>query len=148
MLDDLYQDLILQNADAPRNYGSLEHADQEVELYNPVCGDRVVLTAAFEEEQVADLRFAGEGCSISRAAASIMTELVKGKTKLECRTLAENFARFLRGDAVDEDKIGDLVAFAGVRHFPVRSKCAFLVFDALLQLLSKQDATTDEKNRT
>jgi nitrogen fixation NifU-like protein len=130
----LYQSLILDHYRRPRNRGTLEQADASVTVKNPRCGDQIELQVAFDDAGgVQAVRFRGEGCSISLATASMMTELVTGKTREEIDELAARFARMLEGDetAAADETLGDLRALSGVARVPARIKCALLPWDAI-----------------
>ncbi|WP_324717911.1 SUF system NifU family Fe-S cluster assembly protein [Carboxydochorda subterranea] len=131
-MEDLYREVILDHYRAPRNKGSLEHADASCHLHNPLCGDDITLALAVEGDVIRDARFVGQGCSISQASASMMTEAIKGKTVAEARELIDRFSRLMRGEiAPGEADLGDLEALSGVSRFPVRVKCALLAWEAL-----------------
>lgn len=137
-LASLYQELILDHYRRPRNRGELPDADREAHMRNPTCGDEIRLQLRLgEDARIEDARFTGEGCSISQAAVSMMTQLVKGRTVDEAGRLAERFTRMMHGDeeAARDRELGDLRALAGVAKFPVRVKCALLGFDALHEAL-------------
>jgi len=129
----LYQELILDHYRRPRNKGVLEGADAHAALRNPLCGDEIDVQLRFERGRVADVKFAGRGCSISQSSASMMTELVRGKTPAEVRALAARFAEMLRGsaEAAADERLGQLRALSGVARFPMRVKCAMLAWKAL-----------------
>lgn len=133
MLEQLYQEILLEHYAHPRNRGRLEPADIVVEGANPSCGDEVSVYARVEDGVIREIRFEGRGCTISQASASMMTERVKGKTLEEAKTLIERFKGMMQGDPADEGTLGDLVALQGVRRFPVRVKCATLAWVALQQ---------------
>ena len=133
-LGSLYQELILDHYRHPRNHGELAEPDREVHVRNPTCGDEIRLQLRLgADERIEEARFTGEGCSISQAAASMMTQLVKGRTARDAQRLAERFKHMMHGDeeAAHDREMGDLRALAGVAKFPVRVKCALLGFDAL-----------------
>lgn len=133
-LGSLYQELILDHYRHPRNRGELEEPDREAHVRNPTCGDEIRLQLRLGEDgRIADVRFTGEGCSISQAAASMMTQLMKGRTPDEAAGIGERFTRMLHADeeAARDRELGDLRALAGVAKFPVRVKCALLGFDAM-----------------
>jgi nitrogen fixation protein NifU and related proteins len=125
--------MILDHYRRPRNKGTLENADASVQMRNPLCGDEITLQVAFAGEGVADLRFSGRGCSISQASASMMTQLVKGKSTGEIDALRKRFRELMLGDqsAVSDEKLGSLRALSGVARFPARVKCALLAWNAL-----------------
>lgn len=136
-LGSLYQELILDHYKRPRNRGELEGANAEAHLNNPTCGDQIRLQLLVEEGRIADAKFLGDGCSISQSSASMMTQLLKGKTVEEAQALAERFTRMMHGDAdaARDKSLGDLRALAGVSRFPVRVKCALLGWNALTEAL-------------
>jgi nitrogen fixation NifU-like protein len=126
-LEDLYQEIILDHYKKPRNPGRLADAQVEVRLYNPVCGDELTLGLVLEGDKVQAVAVDAVGCSISQASASVMTELIQGRSVGEGLRVADEFKRVLRGEAEpDEDVLGDLIAFQGVAKYPLRVKCALL----------------------
>lgn len=139
-VDDLYQSLILDHSRRPRNFGPLADADREVSGRNPLCGDEVTLRLRMEGTTIADVRFEGTGCAISKASASVMTAAVKGHTETEALALFERFHDMLTGHADNggEEAVplpSSLAAFAGVARFPMRVKCASLAWHALRSAL-------------
>ena len=136
----LYQEMILDHYRRPRNKGALEKADATVEMKNPLCGDEITLQVAFEGNCVCDLRFSGRGCSISQASASMMTQLVKGKSGEEIDSLRKQFRDLMLGNAstADESRLGSLRALSGVARFPARVKCALLAWNALETALAQK----------
>jgi nitrogen fixation NifU-like protein len=138
-LNELYQELILDHYKRPRNKGELADADVEMHLMNTSCGDEVRLQLKLEAGVIREARFQGNGCSISQASISMMSDLLKGKTIPESIELAQRFTAMMHGDpaAAREKRMGDLRALAGVSQYPVRVKCALLGWDALLQALRK-----------
>jgi nitrogen fixation protein NifU and related proteins len=143
-LTSLYQQLILEHYRNPRNKAELDEKTVEVHLANPVCGDEIRLQLHIEDDHIADAKFVGQGCSISQAAVSMMTTLLKGRSLDEAEGLAKRFTEMMHGDegAAKDKALGDLRALQGVSKFPVRIKCALLGFDALQQAL-KQNAGGD-----
>lgn len=128
-LEGLYQELILDHAKRPRNFGPLPGANRRAEGFNRLCGDRLTLYLRMEGDVVGDVRFEGAGCAISTASASLLTEALKGKTAAEAEALFQRFHALVTGDfaaAGDPDELGKLAAFSGVSEFPVRVKCASL----------------------
>src|ERR1700691_2711514 len=123
-LNDLYRDVILDHNRKPRNFGALEPADASVEGFNPLCGDRLTLRLKFSGDGIADIKFEGQGCAISTASASLMTEAVKGKTRAEALELFERVHRLLTDDAASGEYLGKLASLSGVRAYPARVKCA------------------------
>ena len=140
-LSSLFQQLILEHYKKPRNRGELEDADVVVFMNNPSCGDEVHLQLKFDNGNVESAKFLGHGCSISQASISMMTQLLRGKSKQDALALVGRFTAMMHGDAdAARDKtLGDLRALAGVSKFPVRVKCALLGWNALEEALKKQD---------
>ena len=138
-LSSLYQTLILEHYRHPRNKGELDDKTVEVHMHNPVCGDEIKLQLDVDGEVIRNVRFTGQGCSISQASVSMMTNLIKGKSLADADALAGTFTRMMHGDAsgATNRSLGDLRALQGVSKFPVRIKCALLAFDALLEALSR-----------
>ncbi|HEX7088968.1 MAG TPA: SUF system NifU family Fe-S cluster assembly protein [Longimicrobiales bacterium] len=136
-LSSLYQQLILEHYRNPRNRGELPGADADVRMNNPSCGDSVRLQLRFEGDRIAAARFSGDGCSISQASTSMMTQVVEGKSVAEVRQLIERLKAMMRGDeaAARDRALGDLRALAGVHRFPVRVRCALLGWNALEEAL-------------
>ncbi len=132
-LGSLYQELILEHYKHPRNKGELPGATSHVHMNNPTCGDEVWLQLRIENDRVQEARFVGEGCSISQASISMMTQLLRGKTRAEAKQLIERFTALMHGDAdaAHDKALGDLRALSGVSRFPVRVKCALLGWNAL-----------------
>ncbi|HZG58470.1 Fe-S cluster assembly sulfur transfer protein SufU [Paenibacillus sp.] len=130
-LDDLYRRVIMDHYKTPRNQGELEAGTVAVELSNPTCGDRITLQLAIEDGVVKAAKFKGEGCSISMASASMMTDAVKGRTLEEALSLAERFSGLMKGEAVEFEEYEDIEALSGVNKFPARIKCATLAWNAL-----------------
>jgi nitrogen fixation protein NifU and related proteins len=138
----LYQELILEHYKRPRNKGQLEDPHATIHMNNPSCGDEVWLQLRFSGDTVEDVRFQGQGCSISQASISMMTALLKGKSRAEAEEIARMFTALMHGDeSVARDKrLGDLRALAGVAKFPVRVKCALLGFNALEEAFAQKPA--------
>ena len=138
-LNDLYRDVILDHNRHPRNFGVLEPADASAEGFNPMCGDRLTVRLKMSGDKIADIRFEGQGCAISTASASLMTEAVKGKTRTEAVALFERVHRLLTDDAAPSDQLGKLAALSGVREYPARVKCASLCWHTLVSALQSAD---------
>jgi nitrogen fixation NifU-like protein len=140
-LADLYRDVILDHNRLPRNFGALAAPSARVEGFNPLCGDHLVLTLELRDERIADIRFEGQGCAISTASASLMTEAVKGKSRAEAMQLFERVHKLLTDDAANADDaaLGKLAALSGVREFPARVKCASLCWHTLASALKAKD---------
>ena len=136
MIDDLYQETILDHSKRPRNHHPLADADREAEGYNPLCGDKLKLYLKMDGEIVKDASFEGAGCAISTASASLMTESLKGKTREEAMKLVDKFHDLLTTDTPATRDLGKLVVFCGVRDYPARVKCATLAWHTLKSALS------------
>jgi len=138
-LNSLYQQLILEHYRKPRNKGELPEKTVEVHMANPVCGDEIRLQLQVEDDTIVEVRHMGQGCSISQAAVSMMTQLMKGKDLVEAEGLAARFTEMMHGDeeAAKDRTMGDLRALQGVSKFPVRIKCALLAFDALQEAVKR-----------
>lgn len=138
-LADLYRDVILDHNRRPRNFGDLAGADATIEGFNPLCGDRLTLRLKMSEDRIEDIRFEGQGCAISTASASLMTEAVKGRTRPEALELFSRIHRLLTDDAAPADEgLGKLAALSGVREFPARVKCASLCWHTLASALQSK----------
>lgn len=140
-LNELYQQIILDHNKAPRNFGELADANRKAEGYNPLCGDRVTVYLKVEDGTIRDIGFQGSGCAISTASASLMTEVLKGKTEVETKALFEAFRSLVMGETTESgstEKLGKLLALQGVSEFPVRVKCATLVWHTLQAALREQ----------
>jgi nitrogen fixation NifU-like protein len=126
-LRELYQDVIIEHSKRPRNFHALAAA-RTAEGYNPLCGDTVTVYLALDEDVVTDVAFQGHGCAISTASASVMTEILKGKTRAQAEEIFHRFHDLVTGRAADGDAqdLGKLAVFAGVNEFPTRVKCATL----------------------
>jgi nitrogen fixation NifU-like protein len=136
LLDSLYQELILEHYKRPRNRQVLEHATMQQEGLNPSCGDELELYLVIEDDVIADIAFTGEGCAISQAATSMMTEAVKGRTVSEAKTRAQEFRAMIHGEP-PADTLGDLKVLAGIAKLPARVKCATLAWVTLEQALDQ-----------
>jgi nitrogen fixation NifU-like protein len=154
MLDDLYQEVLLEHKRHPRNFGRLQCAHHGATGHNPLCGDTVSLHVADEGDVLADIAFEGQGCAICIASTSLMTEAVKGRPLAEVRRLSaavhDMLTREAPPDETQEAALGKLAALQGVRRFPSRIKCAMLGWRALDECLGRHgDAarvvTTEEK---
>ena len=146
-LSELYQQVILDHNKKPRNFRKLETANRSAEGYNPLCGDQLTVYLELEDEVVKEVSFEGSGCAISKAAASMMTQSVKGKTKEEAEKLFDEFHRMVTGELDAEatpNGLGRLTIFAGVRDFPARVKCASLSWHTMhAALLGEEMASTE-----
>ena len=135
MLEDLYQEVIIDHSKRPRNFHHMENATRRVEGYNPLCGDKLALFVKLDGDTVKDISFVGAGCAISTASASLMTETVKGKSRQEAVQLMERFHDLLTTEKPAAN-LGKLEVFSGVREFPARVKCATLAWHTLKSALA------------
>jgi nitrogen fixation NifU-like protein len=131
-LRELYQEVILDHSRHPRHYGAMDHASHKAEGYNPLCGDKVTVYLQLGEDgRVADIKFEGKGCAISQASASMMVDMLKGRTQAEAEKLMAGFLHLVKGeDASDllEDDRERLEVMGGISEFPMRVKCATLAW--------------------
>lgn len=137
-LADLYQEVILEHSRHPRNFGPAEDANRSARGNNPLCGDRVTIHLKLDGDVIEDARFEARGCAISLASASMMTEMVKGKTEEEVRDLFERFHALVTGKT-EAEELGGLEVLAGVKDFPTRIKCATLPWHAMSAALEGSD---------
>ena len=134
----LYEQVILDHNRAPRNYGEMPDPDLQAEGYNPLCGDQFTVYVKMNGDTIEDLRFDGAGCAISKSSASVMTTLLKGKTREEAAVLVDRFKAMITSEPdaeLDAEKLGKLMVFSGVREYPVRIKCATLAWHTLISAL-------------
>ncbi|MDX1393854.1 MAG: SUF system NifU family Fe-S cluster assembly protein [Gemmatimonadota bacterium] len=138
-LNQLYQEVILDHYRRPRNKGVLEGATHTITMNNPLCGDVIELMLRVEGDRIEEARFAGRGCSISQASASMLTGRVTGRSLEEAVDLSSRFTQLLHGDEdlLEDTELGDLRALAGVSKFPVRIKCALLGWNCLEELTGR-----------
>jgi len=141
-LQSLYQQVILEHYRKPRNRGEIAEPDAEVHMNNPTCGDEIRIQLRVRDGRVDDVKFGGQGCSISQASASMMTKQLLGKTLDEAHALAARFTEMMHGseDAAADKALGDLRALAGVAKFPVRVRCALLAWNAMEEATRKAEA--------
>jgi nitrogen fixation protein NifU and related proteins len=145
-LEALYQEVILDHYRRPRNKGLLESATKTVDMKNPLCGDELTLSLRMDGDRIGDVKFNGRGCSISQASASMMTQLVKGKSLDEIAPLREKFRTMVMGKSPDgtptgapDKSLGEARALAGVAKFPARVRCALLAWNALGEALEEPE---------
>lgn len=141
-LNDLYQEVILDHNRRPRNYGEVADPNGQAQGYNPFCGDRVSVAVKKNNGAIEDVKFTGSGCAISTASASIMTEVLKGKSEEEARELCRKFLGMVTGksevDSAGDEDLEKLLVFHRLSEYPVRVKCATLVWHALLAALENK----------
>jgi nitrogen fixation NifU-like protein len=149
LVDDLYQEVVVEHKRAPRHFGKLAAPTHEARGRNPQCGDDVLVQLRIEDGRVRDIAFSGQGCAICIASASMMTEALIGRDRDAAADLQGHFRAVLTGQAEpDAASLGKLVCLAGVRGYPSRIKCALLGWHALMHALQEQPAgaiaTTEE----
>ena len=141
-LDALYQEVLLDHYRKPRNKGPLEGATADAQGRNPLCGDEVNVAVRMNGDVVEAVKFTGQGCSISQAAASVMTQLVSGKSTAEVEALYERFHALVTGVRPmvegEAKQLGSMAAFAGVRKYPTRVKCATMSWHTLRKAMGRE----------
>lgn len=142
----LYQEVILDHNKKPRNYGTLDKATHHAVGHNPLCGDHLDIELNLDGERIDSIAFHGESCAICKASASMMTTVVKGKTRSDATTLIKEFRDMATGtlDINDDHHLGRLTVFAGVRDLPTRVKCAILPWHTLHAALNSVTTTSTE----
>lgn len=144
-LRDLYQEVILDHNKRPRNFSSVDPHSHEADGYNPLCGDRVTIQVNVRGGIIEDIGFQGDGCAISTASASIMTEALKGRTLAQARELFDSFHHLVTVDDVLPDpELGKVAVLAGVRDYPMRVKCATLAWHTFNAALDERHEITTE----
>jgi nitrogen fixation NifU-like protein len=142
-LRELYQQVILDHNKSPRNFRLIDHPTNHAEGYNPLCGDNInVFLSVNDKEVIEDISFQGSGCAISKASASLMTSMLKGKTVKEAENIFNKFHELVTdklGDNPDIDELGKLAVFGGVREFPARVKCASLAWHTMINALHNKN---------
>ncbi|MGH1565677.1 Fe-S cluster assembly sulfur transfer protein SufU [Mumia sp. DW29H23] len=149
-VDSLYQEIILDHYKKPHGRGLRDPYEAEVHHVNPTCGDEITLRVHLEGETVADVSYDAEGCSISQASASVLNDLVVGKSVTEGLALLDEFQTLMQGRGQvepDEDLLEDGIAFAGVAQFPARVKCALLSWMAWKDATAQAVAQKSEEGR-
>ena len=146
-LHELYQEILLEHNNKPRNFRKLPDANRQADGYNPLCGDQITLYLRVEDDVIADVSFQGVGCAISRASASMLTQSVKGETLAKAWEIFDGFHALITDPEadVDYDLLGDLEMLSGVSAFPTRIKCAVLPWHTLTAAIEgKEDSVTTE----
>jgi len=138
---DLYQQVILDHSKKPKNFRIIEHCSHHATGQNPLCGDQLVIFLQMEKNIISDISFKGDGCAISKASASIMTETIKGKTKEEALSIFKLFHNLVTTGEEDSADLGKLKVMAGVHKYPVRVKCASLCWHTLKNALEESTET-------
>lgn len=143
-LRELYQETILDHSKRPHNFREIADANAKAVGHNPLCGDRVIVFLRLDDGTIADVAFVGQGCAISKASASLMTDAVKGKSKSQAHELFGRFHKMVTGrpgEPVDTQSLGKLSVLSGVCEFPVRVKCASLAWHTLEAALEAKKET-------
>jgi nitrogen fixation NifU-like protein len=147
-LRELYQEVILDHSRHPRHYGALEGASHKAEGYNPLCGDRVTVYLKLGADgRVADIKFEGKGCAISQASASMMTEMLKGRTQADAEALMQGFLHLVKGEdagGLSEDDRERLDVMGGISEFPMRVKCATLAWHTYKNAVEEGETAMEE----
>jgi nitrogen fixation NifU-like protein len=147
-LRELYQEVILDHSRHPRHYGALEGASHKAEGYNPLCGDRVTVYMKLGADgRVADIKFEGKGCAISQASASMMTEMLKGRTQADAEALMQGFLHLVKGEdagGLSEDDRERLDVMGGISEFPMRVKCATLAWHTYKNAVEEGETAMEE----
>jgi nitrogen fixation NifU-like protein len=145
-LRELYQEIIIDHGKKPRNFGKLADANHYQAGHNPLCGDKLTVFLHEKNNIVENIHFEGAGCAISVASASLMTEMVKGKSVQEIEKLFTGFHHLVTTGTEPQEEMGKLIAFGGVAEFPIRVKCATLAWHTLKAALANdpQIVTTEE----
>lgn len=142
---ELYQQVILEHNKSPRNFREIKNPTHKAEGYNPLCGDHLHIYLAVDDKKlISDIAFIGEGCAISKASASMMTQALKGKSVSEAKTLWKQFTELVKGSLnpeKDSNALGKLTVFSGIWHFPARVKCASLCWHTMKGALDKTQET-------
>lgn len=138
-LRELYQEVVLDHGRHPRNFHAMESPDRQSVGFNPLCGDKLILYVRYRDEVVEEISFQGSGCAISTASASLLTELLRGKSKGEVEEMTRDFVAMVTGEGeADPERLGKLAVLAGVRDYPVRVKCATLPWRTLEAALQER----------
>ena len=140
-LRELYQQVILDHNKSPRNFRIIEHPSHQAEGYNPLCGDRIDVFVNVKDGVIEDISFQGKGCAISKASASLMSSIVKGKPVVEAEKLFEKFKELITGklgENPDLEELGKLAVLAGVKDFPARVKCASLAWHTMINAIKEE----------
>ena len=143
-IKELYKEIILDHGKNPRNFGKCNNFNKDASGHNPLCGDKVRIFAKLnEKKKVEDISFEGEGCAISLASASILTDVVKGKDYNNTKLIIDNFLNLIKNskkitiNSLDEDQITTIMSLSGVKEFPMRVKCATMAWHTLNDILEK-----------
>lgn len=147
-LSELYQQVILDHSRKPRHFHVLEGANRSAQGHNPLCGDHFTVFLKLEGGVIQDISFQGSGCAISKASASMMTDVLKGKTVAEAEKMFTQYQQMVTTGSPHDEELGKLFVFAGVRQFPMRVKCAILPWHAMMAGLKGQAVVSTEEGKT
>ena len=143
-IKELYKEIILDHGKNPRNFGKCNNFNKDASGHNPLCGDKVrIFSKLNEKKKVEDISFEGEGCAISLASASILTDIVKGKDYNNTKLIIDNFLNLIKNskkitiNSLDEDQITTIMSLSGVKEFPMRVKCATMAWHTLNDIMEK-----------
>ena len=152
-LKELYQEIILDHGKNPRNLGKTENFNKDAKGYNPLCGDKVhVYLKLDENKKVEDISFEGEGCAISMASASIMTDLIKGKEESDVKEIVSDFLDMIKEkneiktNLLKDDEKTKLMCLSGVKQYPMRVKCATLSWHTLTSAIDRSQNEINTEN--
>lgn len=134
---DLYQELIIDHSQRPRHFGKLENATHSKRGYNPVCGDDIEIFLILDQGVIKDIRFAGKGCAISTASASLLLDATKGRSVEEFQEMFKNFHAMMMNQ--EHEDLGKLDALEGVKEYPMRIKCATLAWHTLKAIIDNKE---------
>ncbi len=145
-LKELYQEIILDHGKNPRNFGKCKNFTSDAKGHNPLCGDKVHIYAELDsDKKILDISFEGEGCAISLASASILTDILKGRDFQVAKTITDNFLNLIKENklitvnSLDENQKTTLMSLSGVKDFPMRVKCATMAWHTLSSVLEKKN---------
>lgn len=145
-VNELYQQVILDHNQHPRNFKCLDHFTSQALGHNPLCGDKFTVQVTLDGDVISDIAFQGSGCAISKASASLMTSAVTGQTREAAHTLSEKFRGMVMGDDIDPDELDKLAVFSGVSEYPARVKCATLAWHTLDAALDNEQAVVSTED--
>jgi len=143
---DLYRNTIVEHYKTPHNFKKIKNSNRQAQGHNVLCGDKFSVFLYIDNKRITDISFIGSGCAVATASASLMTDILKGKTENEAKTIFQDFMDLLSGTSVTAEKpsLGELNVFAGVRGYPARIKCAFLAWQTFYAALEgKQQIEED-----
>ncbi len=143
-ISDLYQEIIIDHSRSPKNFGGLSNKSHTAHGNNPLCGDIIDVDLFINNDCIENVSFRGDGCAISKASASLMTESIKGRSLKDIKILFDFFHGMLVNDQVPSAELKKLLVFEGVKQFPMRVKCATLCWHTLMAAIEQQQNVTTE----